>query len=41
MMTHIVEELKEMYKLHNHEFLVIRDGDTLDIGGKPHPGYGH
>ncbi|MBM7871813.1 flavorubredoxin [Clostridium pascui] len=27
-------ELKEMYKLHNREFLVIKDGDTLDIGGK-------
>jgi flavorubredoxin len=29
-----VEELKEMYKLHNREFLVVGDGDTLDIGGK-------
>lgn len=28
------EELKEMFKLHNKEFLIIRDGDTLDIGGK-------
>lgn len=27
-------ELKEMYKLHNREFLVVKDGDTLDIGGK-------
>lgn len=27
-------ELKEMYKLHSREFLVIKDGDTLDIGGK-------
>jgi len=27
-------ELKEMYKLHNREFLIIKDGDTLDIGGK-------
>lgn len=29
-----VKELKEMYKLHNREFLIVRDGDTLDIGGK-------
>lgn len=29
-----VYELKEMYKLHNREFLVVGDGDTLDIGGK-------
>jgi flavorubredoxin len=29
-----VIELKEMYKLHNREFLVVADGDTLDIGGK-------
>lgn len=29
-----VNELKEMYKLHNREFLVVGDGDTLDIGGK-------
>ncbi|ADL50959.1 FprA family A-type flavoprotein [Clostridium cellulovorans] len=29
-----VEELKEMYKLHNREFIVVGDGDTLDIGGK-------
>ncbi|WP_040214324.1 FprA family A-type flavoprotein [Clostridium polynesiense] len=29
-----VEELKEMYKLHNREFLVVKDGDRLDIGGK-------
>ena len=28
-----VDELKEMYKLHNREFLVVGDGDTLDIGG--------
>lgn len=28
------KELKEMYKLHNREFLIVRDGDTLDIGGK-------
>ncbi len=28
------EELKEMYKLHDREFLIIKDGDTLDIGGK-------
>lgn len=27
-------ELKEMYKLHNREFLVVKDGDTLDIGEK-------
>ncbi|WP_426347999.1 FprA family A-type flavoprotein [Alloiococcus sp. CFN-8] len=31
---HAVEELKEMYKLHKREFLVVKDGDTLDIGGK-------
>ncbi|MBZ9607207.1 FprA family A-type flavoprotein [Clostridium estertheticum] len=29
-----VDELKEMYNLHNREFLVVGDGDTLDIGGK-------
>ncbi|WP_195572780.1 FprA family A-type flavoprotein [Paenibacillus sp. 1001270B_150601_E10] len=29
-----VDELKEMYKLHHRNFLVVRDGDTLDIGGK-------
>ena len=29
-----VDELKEMYKLYNREFLVVGDGDTLDIGGK-------
>lgn len=29
-----VIELKEMYKLHNREFLVVKDGDKLDIGGK-------
>lgn len=29
-----VHELKEMYKLHDREFLVVEDGDTLDIGGK-------
>ncbi|MEG0773994.1 FprA family A-type flavoprotein [Clostridium sp.] len=29
-----VKELKEMYKLHNREFLIVKDGDTLDIGGK-------
>lgn len=28
------KELKEMFKLHNREFLIIKDGDTLDIGGK-------
>ena len=26
--------MKELYKLHNREFLVVKDGDTLDIGGK-------
>lgn len=26
--------LKEMFKLNNHEFVIIKDGDTLDIGGK-------
>ena len=29
-----VNELKEMYKLKNRNFLVVKDGDTLDIGGK-------
>ncbi|NRT80735.1 FprA family A-type flavoprotein [Clostridium beijerinckii] len=29
-----VNEIKEMYRLHNREFLVVSDGDTLDIGGK-------
>ncbi len=29
-----VHELKEMYKLHQRTFLVVKDGDTLDIGGK-------
>lgn len=29
-----VDELKEMYKLYNREFLVVGDGDSLDIGGK-------
>lgn len=29
-----VYELKEMYKLHNREFLIVKSGDTLDIGGK-------
>jgi flavorubredoxin len=29
-----VNELKEMYRLHNREFLVVSNGDTLDIGGK-------
>lgn len=28
------EELKPMFKLHHREFLIIKDGDTLDIGGK-------
>lgn len=28
------ELLIEMYKLHNKEFLIVKDGDTLDIGGK-------
>lgn len=27
-------ELKEMYKLHKRNFLLVKDGDTLDIGGK-------
>jgi flavorubredoxin len=26
--------LKEMFHLHNKEFLIVKDGDTLDIGGK-------
>lgn len=29
-----VHELKEMYRLHNREFLAVKDGDILDIGGK-------
>lgn len=29
-----VKELQDMYRLHNRKFLVVRDGDTLDIGGK-------
>lgn len=29
-----VNELKEMYKLHGRNFLVVKDGDILDIGGK-------
>lgn len=29
-----VYELKEMYKLQNRNFLVVKDGDKLDIGGK-------
>jgi anaerobic nitric oxide reductase flavorubredoxin len=29
-----VNELKEMYKLHSRNFLVVKDGDILDIGGK-------
>lgn len=33
--TEIAKELLiEMYKLHNKEFLIVKDGDTLDIGGK-------
>lgn len=28
------QELKDMFKLHNREFVIIKDGDTLDIGGK-------
>lgn len=26
--------LKDMFKLHNRKFIVVRDGDELDIGGK-------
>ncbi len=29
-----VNELKNMYRLHDKKFLVVKDGDTLDIGGK-------
>lgn len=29
-----VYHLKELYKLHNREFIVVNDRDTLDIGGK-------
>ncbi len=28
------KELKEMYKLYDREFLIVKDGSTLDIGGK-------
>jgi len=28
------QELKDMFKLHNREFIIIKDGDKLDIGGK-------
>jgi len=28
------ELLKDMFKLHQREFITIKDGDTLDIGGK-------
>ena len=28
------EELKNMFKLHHRDFMIIKDGDTLDIGGK-------
>jgi flavorubredoxin len=28
------ELLKDMFKLHNREFIVVEDQDTLDIGGK-------
>ncbi|MFZ5968324.1 MAG: FprA family A-type flavoprotein [Bacillota bacterium] len=28
------EELKNMFKLHNREYVIIQDGMTLDIGGK-------
>lgn len=28
------ELLNEMFKLHNRNYLIINDGDTLDIGGK-------
>lgn len=29
-----VYHLKELYKLHDREFIIVNDGDTLDIGGK-------
>ncbi|MDU8977025.1 MAG: FprA family A-type flavoprotein [Clostridium perfringens] len=29
-----VYHLKELYKLHDRDFIVVNDGDTLDIGGK-------
>ncbi|MGO1712804.1 MAG: FprA family A-type flavoprotein, partial [Senegalia sp. (in: firmicutes)] len=28
------KELKEMYKLHDKKFMIVKDGDTLDVGGK-------
>jgi len=28
------ELLKDMFKLHNREFIIVHDGDRLDIGGK-------
>lgn len=29
-----VPEIQQMYKLHHRNFLVVKDGDQLDIGGK-------
>lgn len=29
-----VQLLKDMFKLHHREFIAVREGDTLDIGGK-------
>ncbi len=29
-----VNELKNMYHLHDRKFLIVKDGDSLDIGGK-------
>lgn len=29
-----VYHIKELYKLHDRDFIVVDDGDTLDIGGK-------
>lgn len=29
-----VQLLKDMFKLHSREFITVKDGDTLDIGGK-------
>ena len=28
------DELKKLYRLYNRKFLLVKDGDTLDIGGK-------
>ena len=32
--TQIQRTFKDMFKLHNREFVIVHDGDKLDIGGK-------